>query len=188
MSKVFLFLISKWIFGLFFLKLRGYKDIRFLRGTLIAMIMKKYLLISLMFMGLGAVAQTQKMPTATEMTTKTMEALEKKIKLNSTQRSIIYNYNLELSKEQLEMAKKRQAGTFDPDDVTKYYKLQNDNNDKIRNILKPEQLPEYEKFLEEQVNGGDKKKKKKKRGKDEEEEVVTGISGLKLPPTPPPAP
>lgn len=144
--------------------------------------MKKYLLISMMFLGFGAAAQTQKMPTATELTTKTMEALEKKIKLNSTQRSIIYNYNLELSKEQLEMAKKRQAGTFDPDDVTKFYKLQNENNEKIKNILKPEQVAEYEKFLDEQMSGGEKKKKKKKRGKDEEEEVVTGISGLKLPP------
>ena len=121
----------------------------------------------------------KKMPTAVEIAQKNIEALTKKVKVNPTQRNIIYNYMLDFSKEQVSFAKKQQAGMFSQEDMGKLYNLQNENNDKIRTILKGEQLGEFDKYLEEQLRGGDKKKKKK--AKDEEEEVVTGISGLKLP-------
>lgn len=144
--------------------------------------MKKYVLMLLITAGFVSFskAQQQKTPTAAEMATKTMDALEKRLKLNSTQKNIIYNYQFDLSKEQLEMFKKQQSGRYNEDDVTKFYKLQNETNKNIKSILKPDQIAEYEKFLDEQMRGG-AKKKKKKNGK-EEEEVVTGIEGLKLPP------
>jgi protein CpxP len=144
--------------------------------------MKKYLLILSMIFGVIFLADAQKMPTAVEIATKNIEALTKKVKLNPTQRNIIYNYMLDFSREQVAFAKKQQSGMFNQDDMAKLYKLQNENNDNIRNILKGEQLAEFDKYLEEQLRGGDKKKKKKgKQAKEEEEEVVTGISGLKLP-------
>lgn len=130
-------------------------------------------------LGFAANAQ-QKMPTASEMATKSIEALDKRLKLNPTQRSIIYNYTLDFSKEQAALIKKQQAGMYNEDDVARLYKMQNESTKNIRNILKGDQQTEYDKFLEEQLRGGNKKKKKK--GKHEEEEVVTGISGLKLPP------
>lgn len=150
--------------------------------------MKRYVLTLAIALGISyaAEAQSQKMPTATEMATKSIEALDKKLKLNQTQKNIIYNYTLDLSKEQLALAKKQQSGAFNEDDVTKFYKLQNETTKNIKNILKGDQVQQYDDFLDEQLRGGDKKKKKGKRGKNEEEEVVTGISGLKLPPTPTP--
>jgi protein CpxP len=99
--------------------------------------------------------------------------------LNPTQRNIIYNYTLNLYAAQLALTKKRQAGLSNEDDITKMYKLQNETTANIRNILKGEQLDQYDQFLEDQMRGGDKKKKKGKHAKDDEEEVVTGISGLK---------
>jgi protein CpxP len=142
--------------------------------------MKKYVLILLMAVGTGFFAKAQKVPTATEMTAKSMEALDKKLKLNPTQKSIIYNYTMNLSKEQLALSQKQQAGTFNENDITNFYKLQNETTKNIRNILKGEQQTDYDNFLEEQLRGGDKKKKKGKHAKDEEEEVVTGISGLTI--------
>ena len=143
--------------------------------------MKRYILILLTVCGTFFMAKSQqKVPTVTELTTKSMDALEKKIKLNPTQRSIIYNYTLDLSRQQLELSKKQQAGNFGEDDMARFYKLQNETHSNIRNILKDQQQTDYDNYLEEQLRGV--KKKKKKKGKDEEEEVVTGISGLKLPP------
>jgi protein CpxP len=148
--------------------------------------MKRYTLILSMILGtVFFAAAQQKIPTATELTTKNMEALDKKVKLNPTQRNIIYNYTMDLYKEQLALTKKQQAGGFNDDDIAKFYRLQNETTRNIRNILKGDQQTDYDNFLEEQLRGGIKKKKKKH--KDEEEEVVTGISGLKLPQnTPPP--
>jgi len=142
--------------------------------------MKKYVLILLMAFGTTFFATAQKVPTATELTTKSMDALDKKLKLNPTQKSIIYNYTMNLSREQIALSQKQQAGTFNENDVTNFYKLQNETTKNIRNILKGDQQTEYDNFLEEQLRGGDKKKKKGKHAKDDEEEVVTGISGLKL--------
>jgi len=132
---------------------------------------------------LFSVHAQQKMPTASELTKKSVDSLDKRLKLNATQRSIIYNYTLDMYKEQLELGKKQQTGQFSDDDVAKIYKTQNQTTANIKNILKGDQLPEYDKYLEEQLRGG--KKKKKKKGKHEEEEVVTGIAGLKLPATNP---
>lgn len=123
----------------------------------------------------------QKTPTLTELTNKNMEAMDKKVKMNPTQRNIIYNYTMDMYREQLALTKKQQTGAFGDDDIAKFYRMQNETTKNIRNILKGDQQTDYDNFLEEQLRGGAKKKKKKH--KDEEEEVVTGISGLKLPPT-----
>lgn len=144
--------------------------------------MKKQVLILLMIFGTGLSVYAQKIPTATEMTAKNIEAMDKKVKLNPTQKNIIYNYTLEMCKEQLALSKKQQAGTYNEEDVSRFYRLSNETTKNIRNVLKGDQQIEYDKFLEEQLRGGEKKKKKSKHGKAEEEEVVTGIEGLKLPP------
>lgn len=147
--------------------------------------MKRYALILLVVFGVVSFAEAQqKVPTATELTDKTMAAMEKKVKLNQTQKNIIYNYMLDISKEQLAISKKQQTGAGTEDDVTRFYRLQNETTKNIRNILKGDQQTDYDKFVEEQLRGGEKKKKKGKHGKEEEEEVVTGIAGLKLPPNP----
>jgi len=144
--------------------------------------MKKYLLILSMVFGVVFMTRAQKGPTPSEMLTKSIDTLNKRLKLNPTQKSIIYNYMLELSKVQVELSKKQQTGAFNEDDVARFYKMQNETTANVRNILKGDQQTEYDKYLEEQLRGGNKKKKKGKHSKDEEEEVVTGISGLKLPP------
>lgn len=145
--------------------------------------MKKSFLLLSMILGMVIFANAQKVPTASELTTKNVDALDKKVKLNPTQRNIIYNYTLDMYKEQMALTKKQQTGMFNEDDVSRFYKLQNQTTQKIKDVLKGEQLKDYDSFLEEQLRGGDKKKKKKgKHSKDEEEEVVTGIEGLKLPP------
>lgn len=145
--------------------------------------MKKYILMLSIVMGTVFLAKAQpKQPTAGEMATKSIEAMDKKLKLNPTQRSIIYNYMLDISKETVAMSNKQKTGAFNEDDVSRFYKMQNETTKNIRNILKGEQQTAYDDYLEEQLRGGAKKKKKGKHAKDEEEEVVTGISGLKLPP------
>ncbi|SMC71296.1 hypothetical protein [Pedobacter nyackensis] len=143
--------------------------------------MKGYILAIMLLLGVNSLTKAQqKMPTPQEMTVKNVEELEKRLKLSPTQKSVIHNYVFDMSKLQLEMIKRQQAGTSNEDDVTKFYKVQNETNDKIRTILKGDQLPEFEKVLEDRLNGGTKKKKNKKGKGKEDEEVVTGISGLKL--------
>ena len=146
--------------------------------------MKKYILIVLLVtcINVWSKAQQNKMPTAQEMTSKNVDELEKRLKLSPTQKSVIYTYVYDMSKQQLDLIKRQQAGTSKEDDVTKFYKIQNDTNDNIRTILKGEQLPEFEKVLEERLSGIDPKKKKKKGKRDKEEEVVSDISGLKTKP------
>jgi protein CpxP len=142
--------------------------------------MKKYILSFILVLSISFYAAAQqKMPTASELTSKSMDALAKKIELNATQKNIIYNYTLDLYTAQLALSKKQQAGQSNEDDITKMYKLQNETTRNIKNILKGEQLDQYDQFIEDQMRGGDKKKKKGKRIKEEEEDVVTGISGLK---------
>lgn len=150
--------------------------------------MKKYLLMMSMVLGLYSFTKAQqKGPSPSEMLSKNIDTLNKRLKLNPTQKSIIYNYLLDLSREQVDLSKKQAAGTFGEDDVSRFYKIQNQTTKNIRNVLKEDQQVEYDKYLEEQLRGGNKKKKKGKKNKDEEEEVVTGISGLKLPAGTPPA-
>lgn len=143
--------------------------------------MKKYFLVITVFFGINsAIYAQQKIPTATELTTKSIEALDKRLKLNPTQKNIIYNYTLDMYKEQLAISRKQQDGSFTENDVARSYKLQNETTDKIRRILKGEQQSEYDLYVEEQLRGG-KKKKKGKQSKEDEAEVVTGISGLLTP-------
>lgn len=145
--------------------------------------MKTCILLAFLLLGLGSLTKgQQKMPTAQEMTVKNVDELEKRLKLTPTQKSVIYNYVFDMSKQQLDLIKRQQAGTSKEDDVTKFYKVQNETNNNIRTILKGDQLPEFEKVLEDRLNGVTKKKKNKKGKEKEEEEVVTGISGLKLQP------
>lgn len=143
--------------------------------------MKKYLLILSVVLGVTFSANAQqKGPSPSEILSKNIDSLNKRLKLNPTQRSIIYNYMLDLSKLQVELTKKQQTGAFNEDDVSRFYKAQNETTKNIRNILKGDQQTEYDKYLEEQLRGGNKKKKKHK--KDDDDDVVTGISGLKMPP------
>jgi protein CpxP len=142
--------------------------------------MKKYLLaVMLLLAGFTLTKAQKKMPTAQELTVKNMDQLTERLKLSQTQRNIIYNYTFDMYKLQLDLLKKQQAGTSQEDDAAKFYKFQNETNDNIKNILKGDQVAEYDKFIEENLNGTNKKKKNKKGKKNEEEEVITGISGLK---------
>lgn len=141
--------------------------------------MKTYILTLGLVMGMIFCAKAQKAPpTPSEMTTKSIEAMDKKIKMNPTQKNIIYNYMLDLFKAQANLTKKQQTGMYNEDDISKFYRMQNETTKNVRNILKGEQQTQYDQYLEEVLRGGNKKKKK---GKHEEEEVVTGIDGLKLP-------
>lgn len=144
--------------------------------------MKQYILLAFLLLGFGFLTKAQqKLPTAQEMTVKNVDELEERLKLTSTQKSVIYNYVFDMSKKQLDLIKRQQAGTSNEDDVTKFYRVQNETNDNIRTILKGDQLTEFERVLEDRLNGGTKKKKNKKgKEKEKKEEVVTGISGLKL--------
>lgn len=143
--------------------------------------MKTYILVVLLLFGLNTItrAQAQKMPTVQELTVKNVDELNERLKLTPTQKSIIHNYTFDMYKLQLDLIKKQQAGNSNEDDVTKFYKFQNETNDNIKNILKGDQVAEFDKLLEERLNGDNKKKKNKKGKKKKEEETVTGISGLK---------
>lgn len=122
----------------------------------------------------------QKQPTAEELAKKNVDELEKRLKLSQTQKNVIYNYAFFIAKEQLLLYKKQMAAGVDNDEMTKYYKLQNETNKNIRTVLKPEQVIEFDKILEERLSGIDPSKKKKKLKKGEEEEKVVGIEGLKI--------
>ena len=130
---------------------------------------------------LGAFFSTwaQKIPTAEELAKKNIEEIDKRLKLTSTQRNVIYNYVFNLSKEQLLLYKKQQAGTFKAEDETTFFRLNNETNKNIKTVLKPEQVTEFNKLTEERLSGVDPTKKKKKLKKGEEEEKVVGIEGLK---------
>lgn len=122
----------------------------------------------------------QKQPTAEELAKKNIDELEKRLKLSPTQKNVIYNYAFSMAKEQLAIYKKQMSTGVDNDELTKYYRLQNETNKNIKNLLKPEQVLEFEKVLEERLSGIDPTKKKKKLKKGEEEEKVVGIEGLKM--------
>ncbi len=121
----------------------------------------------------------QKQPTAEELAKKNIDELEKRLKLSPTQKNVIYNYAFSIAKEQISIYKKQMAAGVDNDELTKYYKLQNETNKNIKTVLKPDQVIEFEKVLEERLSGIDPTKKKKKLKKGEEEEKVVGIEGLK---------
>ncbi|SFH08924.1 hypothetical protein [Pedobacter insulae] len=141
--------------------------------------MKRLIFTMLMIIGVFFSAFAQKQPTAEEIAKKNIDELEKRLKLSSTQKNVIYNYAFSIAKEQLALYKKQQASGYNDEDITRYYRLQNESNKNIKTVLKPEQVVEYEKLIEERLSGIDPSKKKKKRKKGEVEEKVVGIEGLK---------
>lgn len=85
----------------------------------------RYIVIVLLAFGFCAsVKAQQKLPTAQELTVKDVDEMVERLKLNPTQKSVIYNYKFELYKYQLDLVKKQQAGTSKEDDVSKFYRLQ----------------------------------------------------------------
>jgi len=141
--------------------------------------MKQVIFLFLLIIGTSTLlfAQQNKMPTSAEIAKKNVEDLDKKLKLNDTQKSIIYSLTYNQAKEQSELVKRQQAGTSREDDVDKFYKLQNETSKGIRNVLKGDQQTQYDKIIEERLSG--KSNKKKKKG---EEEVEGDINGLLLKP------
>ena len=141
--------------------------------------MKKVFLIAVLIFGAIFSTLAQKQPTAEELAKKNIEELEKRLKLSQTQKNVIYNYAFNLAKEQVALYKKQVANGYNDEDLTRYYRLQNETNKNIKTLLKPEQATEYDKINEERLSGIDPTKKKKKLKKGEEEEKVVGIEGLK---------
>lgn len=143
--------------------------------------MKKFLSALLLFttMATAAMAQQPKMPTPEELAKKNVDELETRLKLSSTQKSVIYNYAYNLAKEQIALSKKQQATGFNDEEISKLYRLNNETNKNIKAVLKPDQIVEFDKIIEDRLNGVDPTKKKKKKKKGEEEEKVVGIEGLK---------
>lgn len=131
-----------------------------------------------LFMVLTAFAQ-QKMPTPEEIAKKNVDELETRLKLSSTQKSVVYHYAFNLAKEQVELMKKQMATGYKDEEVAKFYRLNNETHKNIKAVLKPEQIEEYDKLTEERLAGIDTKKKKKRK-KGEEEEKIVGIEGLKM--------
>jgi hypothetical protein len=152
----------------------------FLNDNFINCNMKKLMLIFAFCLAVFTATKAQKIPTAEELAKKNIEEIDKRLKLSSTQRSVVYNYVFDLAKEQLALYKKQQAGTYQAEDETRYYRIQNETNKKIKVVLKTEQVDEFNKLTEERLNGIDPSKKKKKLKKGEEEEKVVGIEGLKM--------
>ncbi|MES2417539.1 MAG: hypothetical protein V4541_05095 [Bacteroidota bacterium] len=142
--------------------------------------MKRIVMMLMLVLGIFFSGNAQqKAPTAEELAKKNVDELEKRLKLSSTQKSVIYNYAFTLAKEQLAIYKKQQATGYNDEEMTRYYKFQNETNTNIKTVLKPEQITEYNKITEERLSGIDPTKKKRKLKKGEEEEKVVGIEGLK---------
>ena len=141
--------------------------------------MKRLIFTIVLIFGVFFSSIAQKQPTAEELAKKNIEELEKRLKLSQTQKNVIYNYVFSLAKEQILIYKKQMAEGVDNDVLTKYYRLQNETNKNIKTVLKPDQVVEFEKVIEERLSGIDPAKKKKKVKKGEEEEKVVGIEGLK---------
>lgn len=139
--------------------------------------MKRLVILFVILVGVNGLvrAQQNKMPTPTEIAQKNVDELDKRLKLNGTQKSVIYSFTYNQAKEQAELIKRQQAGNSKEEDVDKFYKLQNETSKNIRNVLRPEQQLEYDKVIEERLSGKSQKNKKKKKG---EEEVESDIKGL----------
>lgn len=142
--------------------------------------MKKLILLLTLTIGVFFSSNAQKIPTVDELAKKNVDEMEKRLKLTSTQKSVIYNYAFDMAKEQLNLYKKQQAGTYRDEDETRIYRLQNETNANIKKVLKADQIDEFNKLNEERLSGIDpEKQKKKKKKKGEAEEKVVGIEGLK---------
>lgn len=142
--------------------------------------MKRLVILFLIVVGVNGMvsAQQNKMPTPTEIAQKNVDDLDKRLKLNATQKSVIYSFTFNQAKEQADLIKRQQAGNSREEDVDKFYKLQNETTKNIRNVLRPEQQTEYDKVIEERLSGKGMKGKNKKKKKGEEEEVESDIKGL----------
>ena len=141
--------------------------------------MKRLILVLALALGVFFSSKAQKIPTAEELAKKNIDEMDKRLKLTSTQKGVIYNYAFGMAKEQLALYKKQQAGNAKPEDETRIYRLQNEMNSNIKTVLKGDQVEEFNKLNEERLSGIDPTKKKKKLKKGEEEEKVVGIEGLK---------
>lgn len=126
--------------------------------------------------GLTLKAQQNKLPTPAETAKKNVDDLSARLKLNETQKSVIYRFTFAQAKVQSEMIKRQQAGNPRDDDADNYYKIQNETNDNIREVLKDDQKIEFNKVIEERLRGITSASKKRKKGK--EPEVVGDIRGL----------
>lgn len=137
-------------------------------------------LIFILFMIVGCAltlkAQQNKLPTPAETAKKNVDDLSARLKLNETQKSVIYRFTFAQAKVQSEMIKRQQAGNPRDDDADNYYKIQNETNDNIREVLKDVQKIEFNKVIEERLRGITSASKKRKKGK--EPEVVGDIRGL----------
>ncbi|RQO65727.1 hypothetical protein DBR40_22845 [Pedobacter sp. KBW01] len=141
--------------------------------------MKRLVILLVILIGINGLvrAQQNKMPTPTEIAQKNVDELDKRLKLNGTQKSVIYSFTYNQAKEQADLIKRQQAGNSKEEDVDKFYKLQNETSKNIRNVLRPEQQLEYDKVIEERLSGKSQKNKNKKKKKGEEE-VESDIKGL----------
>lgn len=139
--------------------------------------MKRVIFLLMMLIGVGSVvkAQQNKMPTPDEIAKKNVEDLDKKLKLNDTQKSVIYRFTFNQAKEQADLIKRQQAGNSREDDIDRFYKLQNETSQNIRNVLKDGQQTKYDRIIEDRLSGKSSKKKKKNG---DEEEVESDIKGL----------
>ncbi len=142
--------------------------------------MKRLIFAAVLIFGVVFSSIAQKQPTAEELAKKNIEELEKRLKLSQTQKNVIYNYAFFIAKEQIALYKKQVTTGVDNDQLTRYYRLQNETNKNIKSLLKPDQATEFDKIIEERLSGIDPSKKKKKQKKGEEEEKVVGIEGLKM--------
>lgn len=143
--------------------------------------MRRLIFILLALLGVGFTTHAQqKMPTPAEIAKKNADELGKRLKLNDTQKAVIYRYTFAQAKEQSEMIKRQQAGTPRDDDADKYYKVQNETNANIREMLKDDQKIEFDRILEERVRGITPDSKKRKKSK--EPEVEGDIRGLLIKP------
>ena len=135
-----------------------------------------FILFILFGFNLAVSAQQNKQPTPAEVAKKNVDDLTKRLRLNDTQKSVIYRFTFAQAKEQSEMIKRQEAGTSRDDDGDKYYKIQNETNANIRNVLKDDQKAEFDKIIEERLRGITTESKKKKKGKQLEPEG--DINGL----------
>ena len=142
--------------------------------------MKFFSILFLVVATAFSAAAQSKMPTPEELAKKNVDELETRLKLSSTQKSVVYNYAFNLAKEQVTLMKKQQAMGVEDEEVTRLYRINNETHKSIKAVLKPEQIIEYDKVTEERLSGIDPKKKKKKLKKGEEKEKVVGIEGLKM--------
>lgn len=116
-------------------------------------------------------------PKPEEITKKSVDELDKRLKLNATQKSIIYNFTYSQVKEQQELIKQQNNGGENEQTLTRFYKLQNETNKNIRAVLKDDQQKEYDKMIQERLNGKDIKKKRKNK-KNAEDDIVTDLPGI----------